>query len=62
LFRSRLPIIITVEPCAKAPPTEPDWIHEIKHDGFRIIARRDGKKFDYFTFPPSSYRRSQNCG
>ena len=47
LFRSRLPII-TVEPCvpsfAKAPPTGPDWIHEIKHDGFRVIARRDGKK------------------
>ena len=33
------------EPClprpAKEPPTGPDWIHEIKHDGFRIIARRD---------------------
>jgi ATP-dependent DNA ligase len=47
LFRSRLPIII-VEPCvpsfAKAPPTGPDWVHEIKHDGFRVIARRDGKK------------------
>ena len=47
LFRSRLPII-TIEPClpsvAQTPPTGPDWIHEIKHDGFRIIARRDGKK------------------
>jgi bifunctional non-homologous end joining protein LigD len=47
LFRSRLPVI-TVEPClpsvAQTPPTGPDWIHEIKHDGFRIIARRDGKK------------------
>jgi ATP-dependent DNA ligase len=35
-----------VEPClpspAKAPPSGPDWIHEIKHDGFRIMARRDG--------------------
>jgi ATP-dependent DNA ligase len=34
------------EPClpspAKAPPSGPDWIHEIKHDGFRILARRDG--------------------
>ncbi len=26
---------------AKAPPSGPGWIHEIKHDGFRIIARRD---------------------
>jgi bifunctional non-homologous end joining protein LigD len=47
LFRSRLPAI-TVEPCvpsfAEAPPTGPNWIHEIKHDGFRVIARRDGKK------------------
>jgi bifunctional non-homologous end joining protein LigD len=33
------------EPClprpAKEPPVGPGWIHEIKHDGFRIIARRD---------------------
>jgi hypothetical protein len=48
LFWSRLPIISS-EPClpslAKAPPTGPDWIHvEIKHDGFRVMARRDGKK------------------
>ncbi|MGA9891439.1 MAG: DNA ligase [Xanthobacteraceae bacterium] len=26
---------------ARAPPSGPDWIHEIKHDGFRIMARRD---------------------
>jgi bifunctional non-homologous end joining protein LigD len=46
-FRPRLPII-SIEPClpslAKAPQTGPDWIHEIKHDGFRVLARRDGKK------------------
>ncbi len=24
-----------------APPAGPKWIHEIKHDGFRIMARRD---------------------
>jgi hypothetical protein len=32
-----------IEPClpspAKAPPSGPGWIHEIKHDGFRIMAR-----------------------
>jgi bifunctional non-homologous end joining protein LigD len=28
--------------CAKAPPSGPEWIHEIKHDGFRIMACRDG--------------------
>jgi bifunctional non-homologous end joining protein LigD len=35
-----------IEPClpsaAKAPPIGAGWIHEIKHDGFRIMARRDG--------------------
>jgi hypothetical protein len=35
------------EPClprpAKQPPAGPGWIHEIKHDGFRILARRDGR-------------------
>jgi ATP-dependent DNA ligase len=34
-----------IEPClpspAKAPPSGPNWLHEIKHDGFRIMARRD---------------------
>jgi hypothetical protein len=34
-----------IEPClpspAKAPPAGPGWLHEIKHDGFRIMARRD---------------------
>ena len=34
-----------IEPClpspAKAPPSGAGWLHEIKHDGFRIMARRD---------------------
>src|SRR5436189_6338944 len=34
-----------IEPClptpAKAPTSGPGWLHEIKHDGFRILARRD---------------------
>ena len=34
-----------IEPClpspVKAPPSGPGWIYEIKHDGFRILARRD---------------------
>jgi ATP-dependent DNA ligase len=25
-------------------PSGPQWIHEIKHDGYRIIARKDGDK------------------
>ena len=43
-MRSRPGLGIT-EPClpspTKAPPSGPGWLHEIKHDGFRIIARRD---------------------
>jgi bifunctional non-homologous end joining protein LigD len=35
-----------IEPClpspAKAAPSGAGWLHEIKHDGFRILARRDG--------------------
>jgi bifunctional non-homologous end joining protein LigD len=30
-------------PCGK-PPSGPKWIHEIKHDGYRIQARIDGAK------------------
>jgi bifunctional non-homologous end joining protein LigD len=34
-----------IEPClpspAETPPSGPDWIHEIKHDGFRLLIRRD---------------------
>ena len=46
LLRERTrPGLGIVEPClpspAKAPPSGPGWLHEIKHDGFRISARRD---------------------
>jgi bifunctional non-homologous end joining protein LigD len=27
---------------ARKPPVGTDWVHEIKHDGYRIIVRRDG--------------------
>jgi bifunctional non-homologous end joining protein LigD len=35
-----------IQPClpspAPQPPVGPNWIHEIKHDGYRMMARRDG--------------------
>jgi ATP-dependent DNA ligase len=35
-----------VPPClptrAPQPPSGNAWLHEIKHDGFRVIAHRDG--------------------
>src|SRR5215470_7444273 len=44
-LRTRALGLGTIEPClpspAKAPPSGSNWIHEIKHDGFRILARRD---------------------
>jgi ATP-dependent DNA ligase len=34
-----------IEPCLPSPadklPSGSNWIHEIKHDGFRLMARRD---------------------
>jgi bifunctional non-homologous end joining protein LigD len=43
----------TLQPClprpAKEPPAGPGWIHEIKHDGFRILARRDAERLRLFT-------------
>jgi bifunctional non-homologous end joining protein LigD len=35
-------------PCAR-PPSGPKWIHEIKHDGYRIQARLDGGKVKLLT-------------
>jgi ATP-dependent DNA ligase len=35
-----------IGPClpspAERPPSGPEWVHEIKHDGYRLMARRDG--------------------
>jgi bifunctional non-homologous end joining protein LigD len=34
-----------IEPClpspAERPPSDPGWLHEVKHDGYRLMARRD---------------------
>jgi ATP-dependent DNA ligase len=30
-------------------PTGPDWMHEIKHDGYRLIVHRDQKRVRLFT-------------
>jgi bifunctional non-homologous end joining protein LigD len=42
-----------VLPCipsrALEPPTGPDWVHEIKHDGYRLQVRRDGHTVRLFT-------------
>jgi bifunctional non-homologous end joining protein LigD len=42
-----------VDPCipsrAPKPPAGPGWVHEIKHDGYRLIVRRDGEAVRLFT-------------
>jgi bifunctional non-homologous end joining protein LigD len=42
-----------VDPCipsrAAKPPSGPDWVHEVKHDGYRLIVRRDGETVRLFT-------------
>jgi hypothetical protein len=42
-----------VDPCiptrAAKPPSGRDWVHEIKHDGYRLIVRRDGEAVRLFT-------------
>jgi ATP-dependent DNA ligase len=42
-----------VPPCiptrAYKVPAGPDWIHEIKHDGYRLQVRRDGDAVRLFT-------------
>ena len=44
---------IPSHPClprrAITPPTGDGWVHEIKHDGFRIVARREGNRVRLFT-------------
>jgi ATP-dependent DNA ligase len=44
-----------VPPClptgSKAPPSGKEWLHEIKHDGFRIIARKIGKRVRLYSRP-----------
>jgi hypothetical protein len=42
-----------IDPCiptlAAKPPSGPGWVHEIKHDGYRLIVRRDGTAVRLFT-------------
>ncbi|WP_312016047.1 hypothetical protein [Bradyrhizobium sp. JYMT SZCCT0428] len=30
-------------------PTSKAWLHEVKHDGYRLIVHRDGKRVRLFT-------------
>jgi len=48
----RLPAgsIIPAQPVvASRPPSGANWVHEIKHDGYRLIVRRDGSTVRLYT-------------
>jgi ATP-dependent DNA ligase len=53
----RAPTVPTgfIPPClpttAANPPSGPLWLHEIKHDGFRVIARKDGDRLRLYSRP-----------
>ena len=55
LLRSRTLPAGFVPPClptsAPRPPSGPLWLHEIKHDGFRVIARKTGSRVRLFSRP-----------
>ena len=44
-----------IAPClpSSAPqaPSGDEWLHEIKHDGFRVIARKDGTRVKLYSRP-----------
>jgi len=44
-----------IPPClpsaSKSPPTGKEWLHEIKHDGFRVIARKIDKRVRLYSRP-----------
>jgi hypothetical protein len=53
-YRRRLPAGF-IAPClpsnATQPPSGALWLHEIKHDGLRIIARKDGQRVRLYSRP-----------
>jgi bifunctional non-homologous end joining protein LigD len=44
-----------IPPClptsAPQPPSGAHWLHEVKHDGFRAIARKDGIRVKIYSRP-----------
>jgi len=47
-----------IPPClptkADSPPSGVVWLHEIKHDGFRLVARKDGDHVRLYSRPGNS--------
>jgi bifunctional non-homologous end joining protein LigD len=49
-------------PCPPAladrPPSGPGWLHEIKFDGYRVIARKDGDRVRLWARTTSDYSKA----
>ena len=49
-------------PCQPAlsdgPPSGPEWLHEIKFDGYRVIARKDGAQVRLWARTTSDYSKA----
>jgi len=61
MLRQRIPPTGFIAPClptkAHAPPSGSQWLHEIKHDGFRVIARKDGDRIRLYSRPGNDLTR-----
>jgi hypothetical protein len=49
LVQAAIPLQLCLPRRADTPPTGDGWIHEIKHDGFRVLVRRDKEGVRLFT-------------
>jgi bifunctional non-homologous end joining protein LigD len=52
------PCLPTSAPC---PPCGKHWLHEIKHDGFRVIARKTGKRVRLYSRPGNDLALPAHC-
>jgi ATP-dependent DNA ligase len=61
MLRSRTLPAGFIEPClptsTKRPPSGAGWLHEIKHDGFRVIARKQGNRVRLYSRPGNDLTR-----
>jgi hypothetical protein len=45
----RLHPTLSASPRRPRPPAGPGWLHEVKHDGYRIVARKEGERVSLWT-------------
>ena len=66
--RPRALPVACIAPCLPANGPQPhsgeEWLHEIKHDGFRVVACKEGKRVKVYNRPDTEGRnrseRSRN--